>query len=74
MPFQLESVGHLPNGAFLLRLSGEPGRNYAVEATTDFVDWFALKTNTAGLDGTFDFLDTTATNYSESFYRARLVQ
>jgi len=73
-PFQLESLGHLSNGAFLLRLSGEPGRNYAIEATTDFVDWFALKTNTAGPDGTLDFLDTTATNYSHSSYRGRLVQ
>jgi hypothetical protein len=74
LPFQLESLGHLSNDAFLLRLSGEPGRSYAIEATTDFLDWFALKTNTAGTDGTLDFLDTTATNYRHSFYRGRLVQ
>ena len=73
LPFQLESLGHLPNGAFLLRLSGEPGRSYAIEATSDFIDWFALKTNTAGPDGTSDFLDVTASNYSHSFYRARWV-
>ena len=74
LPFQLQSVSHLSNGAFLLQLSGEPGRSYAVEATTDFTDWSALKTNTAGPDGTLDFLDTTATSFSHSFYRARLVQ
>ena len=72
-PFWLDAVERLKNGAFLLRLSGEPGRQYAIDATTDFVDWFALKTNSAGRDGTFDFLDTTATNDTRSFYRARLV-
>ncbi len=72
-PFWLDAVERLKNGAFLLRLSGETGRQYAIDATTDFVDWFALKTNSAGRDGTFDFLDTTATNYTRSFYRARLV-
>ena len=73
-PFWLDTVERLNNGAFLLRLTGESGRSYAIDATTDFVDWFALKTNSAGTDGTFDFLDTTASNYSSSFYRARLVQ
>ena len=48
-------------------------RQYAIDASTDFVDWFALKTNSAGRDGTFDFLDASATNYTRSFYRARLV-
>jgi hypothetical protein len=74
LPFQLESLGHLSNGEFLLRLNGESERKYAIDATSDFVDWFALKTNTANMDGTFDFLDTTATDFSRSFYRARLVQ
>ena len=72
-PFWLDTVERLNNGAFLLRLTGESGRSYAIDATTDFVDWFALKTNSAGTDGRFDFLDTTATNYDRSFYRARLV-
>jgi hypothetical protein len=72
-PVRLDALQRLANGAFLLRLTGEPGRQYAVDATTDFVDWFALKTNSAAADGTLDFLDDTATNYSSSFYRARLV-
>ena len=73
-PFWLDPVQRLNSGAFLLRLTGEPGRQYAIDVTSDFVDWFALKTNSAGTDGRFDFQDTTATNYSHSFYRARLVQ
>lgn len=72
-PVRLDALQRLASGAFLLRLTGEPGRQYAIDATTDFVDWFALKTNSAAADGTFDFLDDTATNFSSSFYRARLV-
>jgi len=74
LPFQLEGFGQDANGNFSLRLAGEPGRHYAIDATTDFVDWSALKTNSVGLDGTFDFVDTTAANYSRRCYRARLVQ
>src|SRR2546430_13627112 len=73
-PFRLDAVQRLSDGAFLLRLTGESERQYAIDATTDFVDWYALKTNSVGTDGAFDFVDTTATNYSRSFYRARLVQ
>ena len=73
-PFWLDPVERLNNGAFLLRLTGEPGRKYAIDVTTDFVDWSALTTNSASADdGKFLFSDETATNYSRSFYRARLV-
>ena len=71
--FRLDAVQRLQSGAFLLRLTGEPARPYAIDVTSDFVDWFALKTNIVGIDGTFDFVDATAANYTESFYRARLV-
>ncbi len=72
-PFRLGAVQRLESGAFLLHLTGEPARPYAIDVTSDFVDWFALKTNIAGIDGTFDFVDATAANYTQSFYRARLV-
>jgi len=73
-PIWLDAVQRLSDGAFLLRLTGESERQYAIDATTDFMDWYALKTNSVCTDGTFDFVDTTATNYSRRFYRARLVQ
>jgi hypothetical protein len=72
-PFWLDPVERLKDGAFLLQLTGEPARKYALDVTTDFVDWSALKTNSADVDGKLVFLDETATNYSRSFYRARLV-
>ena len=73
-PFWVDPVQRLNNGAFLLRLTGEPTRQYAIDATTDLVNWCALATNSASANGTFDFVDATATNYDSSFYRARLVQ
>ena len=71
--FWLDPVQRFSDGSFLLRLTGEPRRDYAIDVSSDFVDWFALKTNNAGADGKFDFVDATATNYSSSFYRARRV-
>jgi len=73
-PFRLDTLGRLGNGTFLLRLNGEPSRQYAIEVSEDFASWSPLKTNNAATDGTFDFADTTASNYNKSFYRARLVQ
>ncbi len=73
VPFQLASVGRLANGTFLLRLQGESTRKYAIEATSDFVSWTALRTNIAGLDGTFDFADTSAGAFTRRFYRGRFV-
>ena len=73
LPFQLEGFGRDANGDFSLRLTGEPGRQYAIDVTIDFADWSALQTNSVGANGTFDFVDTTAVKYSRSFYRARLV-
>jgi hypothetical protein len=72
-PFWLDVAPRAADGAFTLRLTGEPERNYSIDVTTDFVDWYALKTNSAGANGSFDFVDRTATNYPYSFYRARLV-
>jgi hypothetical protein len=71
-PFQLGTLGLLPNGSFLLRLTGEQGRNYAIEASTNLLSWTSIKTNNA-TDGTFDFVDSSATGLPRRFYRARFV-
>ena len=73
-PVSLEVLEPGSNGAFRLALIGEPGRRYSIDVTSDFVDWFALATNNAGTDGGFDFVDTTSTGYTHSFYRARWVE
>jgi hypothetical protein len=61
-----------PDGQFGLRVTGPSGARYAVEATTNLVQWTSLQTNT--IAGTyFDFIDTKAAGMSKRFYRARLV-
>jgi hypothetical protein len=73
LPFQLESLGPLADGTFLLRLVGEAGRQYALEASTNLTSWTALKTNSAGTDGTVIMDDPAAASSPGKFYRARAV-
>lgn len=69
---RLDAVGFQTNGAFKLCMCGETGSNYVVEAASDLSlsNWSALGTmeNTNGI---WRFLDTTATNATRRFYRAR---
>ena len=73
-PFSLESLERRRDGTFLFRLTGEPGRPYAIEVSEDLNDWSVLKTNTVSSDGTVIVDDPTASGYNRSFYRARLVK
>lgn len=71
-PPRLEVLGRTGNGLTGLRLTGQSGNKFAIEATTNFTHWTALKTNLL-LDGSFDYLDTTAPTLSRRLYRARWV-
>jgi hypothetical protein len=71
-PFWLDSVGRLSNGTFLLRLTGEPGRQYDIEVSEDLNDWSLLARKTVSPDVTVIVDDATASAYKQSFYRARL--
>ena len=65
----VRSVNLQPEGAQLF-LPSETGANYVVEATTNFVEWTDVSTNTAF--GSFlDAFDPFATNSPYRFYRLR---
>ena len=70
IPPTLEAIQRLADGQFLLRLHGETGLKYAVEASLDLLHWIEVKTLPT-TDGTADFLDGAATNLTARFYRAR---
>ncbi len=53
-------------GQFTINVTGATGQSYAVQASTDLVNWVALQTNTAP----FTFTDTNADQFSQRFYRA----
>jgi mono/diheme cytochrome c family protein len=58
------------NDVFQLRFAGSTGSNYVLQATTNFVDWTPIATNTA-ITNHFNFYDANATNYPYRFYRVK---
>ena len=72
MPARLMGLGRDSTGQFLLRLFGPPGSRYAIDASTNFLEWTSLKTNVV-TDGYFDFIDTGARTLPRRFYRGRHV-
>jgi hypothetical protein len=51
---------------FQFAITGVPGLNYAVEASTNLVDWVPLCTNASP----FTFVDGDATNFPGRYYRS----
>ncbi len=58
----------LPDGQFKFQFNGFFGQNYAIEGTTNLVDWLSI-TNFNNTNGVVDFLDQAATNLQRRFYR-----
>ena len=58
------------NNVFQLTFRGQTGSNYVLYATTNFINWTAISTNTA-VSNQFNFYDAKATNYSYRFYRVQ---
>ena len=54
------------NGQYAFYVSGTPGSQYVVQASTNLVDWVSVETNTAP----FTFVDVNAAQYTHQFYRA----
>ncbi len=65
---QLTIAGEL-DGSALLTLTGETNRTYVISASTNVTDWLPVHTN-ATTNGTFQWLDTTASPEVKRFYRA----
>jgi hypothetical protein len=62
----------MAGGQPVMRLNGDNGTRFAIEGTTNFTHWTALKTNLV-VDGAFDFADSTAPGLNRRYYRARWV-
>ena len=64
-----------PDGEFLLQMTqGVPGQTYVIDISSEFKSWVPVKTNRAGDEGSFDWLDSSAGGFSRRFYRARETQ
>lgn len=55
-----------PGGQFQVNLAGVPGLIYAIEASTNLVNWMPLATNTSP----FTFVDADATSSPGRYYRS----
>jgi len=69
---QMQFLGRTSEGWTLLRVLGPSGSNWAVEATTNLLNWTGLNTNVIS-GSSFDVVDMTAAGLKQRFYRARLV-
>jgi len=68
-PFSLSLTGKDENGFNLLKLTGPSGFDYAVETSTNLIDWkvMAVLVNT---NGAVPFVDKQSSNSPARFYRA----
>jgi hypothetical protein len=66
---QLLNPARLANGQFRVRLAGIGGLPNLIQATTNFVIWTPVLTNSSGI---YDFTDPDSAAYPRRFYRAAL--
>jgi subtilisin-like proprotein convertase family protein len=59
------------NGSFTLTLSGQPGKTYVIQASSDLASWVPVATNVTSVAGNFQFTDTNVVSFPYRFYRAR---
>lgn len=60
-----------PTSGPVLRITGEPGHTYEIQATQDFINWAVIGNVTLDVSGVFDFTDANASKYRSRFYRVR---
>jgi len=64
------------NGALSLKLNGISGKKYVIETASNIlapVTWVPVMTNTADVNGVVNYSDSSRTNMSRRFYRARML-
>ncbi|HOC56685.1 MAG TPA: immunoglobulin domain-containing protein [Verrucomicrobiota bacterium] len=69
-PGHFDSIGRLPDGSVHLGMSGTPGSSYLLQWTGDWLAWSNLCTLLA-TNGSFWWVDGSASNASQRFYRLR---
>lgn len=62
----LSEHAYLSGNKFKLTVTGIPGYNYIVQATTNFTNWVSLHTNTSS----FSYTNDASTNYLYRFFRS----
>lgn len=68
-PPRLEDCHYLSDGSFQLTVLSEPGRSYAVQSSTNLIDWIPV-TTFVSTNATTTIVDPTADKSPYRFYRA----
>jgi hypothetical protein len=71
IPPVLEQLGFSSNRMFQLRIYGEQGLNYLIDASSDLRQWQTIREFTAPAGGIFDFVDPGSSRSTSRFYRTR---
>jgi subtilisin family serine protease len=71
-PAKLTVESTAVHGQFRLRLTGEPGKTYAIESSPDLASWTPIWTRTLPDDGVFEFTDLDSAQLGQKFFRASL--
>lgn len=68
----ISSIAPASNGYLVSFTGGAAGAAYQIQSTTNHavLSWRNVGTNTAAIDGTFQFLDSACTNVPSRFYRS----
>jgi uncharacterized protein (TIGR03790 family) len=66
-PPQLSGPNITVSGAFQMHVDSAPGLPWAIQMSSDLVNWTSVFTN--GLGGPMDFVDNNITNSASRFYR-----
>ncbi|MBM3833308.1 MAG: PKD domain-containing protein [Verrucomicrobia bacterium] len=69
-PIQLTIESAPESGQFRLRLRGQAGKSYAIESSTDLVNWKSVVTQTLPVKGAFEFTETETIGFAQKYYRA----
>jgi hypothetical protein len=72
----IKSVAPNVDGSFTLNLIGATGSTYVLESITNLEfsnAWIPISTNTPASNGSWQFSDAQATNFSRQFYRLKLL-
>ncbi|MDR3456676.1 MAG: hypothetical protein P4N60_04475 [Verrucomicrobiae bacterium] len=66
---KLSTTAKLTNGVWQFTGTGVPTNVYAIQATTNFINWTNLGFATGNVNGAFSFIDSNAFRFKYRFYR-----
>ena len=72
LPPHFTSVTLLPDRTLLVSFNAVSNLTYRIDASADLVNWTTL-TNLSNPNGTVQFIDTDAINFTQRFYRATVL-